>query len=140
MQCKQHINEFKLFFRGQGLKATLGRLEILDVFAHQAKPISIGELKSKIGGSTNLVTLYRNVETLAKIGILNRIRLQDKKDYYEFAYKTHHHHLVCSECGKVSDVEACNIPTINPKILKQSGFAQIKNHRLEFFGLCVSCA
>jgi Fur family ferric uptake transcriptional regulator len=139
MECKQHKTELKILLNNKKLKATPGRLGLLDIFIHQAKPISVAELKSKVGDKTDLVTLYRNAEILTKIGALKRIRLQDKKDYYEFAQKAHHHHLVCTNCGKVSDVKACAIKPINNKILKLSGFVKIESHSLEFFGVCKMC-
>ncbi len=140
MECNEHKTSFQNYFKTQGLKSTPARLMLLDIFAHLTKPISIQELKKKIGAKVDLVTLYRNAETLCKAGILNKIQLGESKDYYEFAKLAHHHHLVCTGCGKVSDVENCKVSPIHEQVLKKSGFAKITKHSLEFFGLCKQCA
>jgi Fur family ferric uptake transcriptional regulator len=139
MLCNQHKEVFPSLLRGQRLKATPIRLAILEVFAHQPKPISILDLKAKISGDCDVVTLYRNADVLCKLGLLNRIRLGDKKDYYEFAQKAHHHHLVCNFCGKVSDIQDCEIGEISKQDLKLAGFAEVSRHSLEFFGICKQC-
>lgn len=139
MICGQHNEQFKSALRKARLKATPGRLNILEIFAHQPKPLSIAALKFRMPGSADLVTLYRNAEILCALGFLNRVRLQDKKDYFEFAHKAHHHHLVCANCGKVSDVGDCKVRPISSQSLKSAGFAKINNHQLEFFGVCKQC-
>jgi Fur family transcriptional regulator, ferric uptake regulator len=140
MVCIEHKNEFKALLNKGKLKATPGRLGLLEIFAHNGKPISIQSLKSKIGRKTDLATLYRNAEIMTRLGLLSRVRLLDKKDYYELAEKNgHHHHLVCTGCGKVSDIGFCRVKPIDRKILKSSGFAFINNHSLEFFGQCKAC-
>ncbi len=139
MDCKEHKASFTNFLKAQKLKVTPSRMDLLDIFAHEQKPISIAGLKTKIQLSTDLATLYRNVEKLVELGLLQRIRLQDKKDYYEFTQKAHHHHLVCTECGKVSDISMCEIKTVSPVLLRIAGFARINNHQLEYFGVCSKC-
>jgi Fur family ferric uptake transcriptional regulator len=139
MVCGEHNELFKSVLRNARLKATPIRLGMLEVFAHQPKPISILSLRAKIPGSADIVTLYRNVETLCKLGLLNRVHLQAKKDYFEFAQKAHHHHLICTGCGKVKDVEDCKVQKISNQNLKNAGFAKINNHQLEFFGICKKC-
>ena len=139
MVCKQHENEFKTVLRSKDLKATPARLAMLEVFAHSQKPLCIKELEQQTSG-TDVVTLYRNVGDLAKKGVLNRIRLQDKKDYYEFGSNAHHHHLVCSSCGKVVDIQSCDVKPISQKLLERNGFGSFESHSLEFFGVCKKCS
>jgi len=139
MICNRHNQEFRIALRQARLKATPIRLGMLEAFAHQPKPVSIRDLTARLPQSADVVTLYRNAESLCKLGLLNRVRLWDKKEYFEFAHKAHHHHLVCTSCGKVSDVGDCKVQIIPNKVLKTAGFAKIKNHQLEFFGLCKQC-
>jgi Fe2+ or Zn2+ uptake regulation protein len=139
MVCKQHAKQFQTDLKSRGLKATPKRLGILDFFAHVKKPVSICELKSKISPKADLVTLYRNLEVFTKLGLLSRIWLGDKKEYFEFAKNKHHHHLVCTACGRVSDIESCIVGDIPKQSLAAASFANIKNHQLEFFGICKKC-
>ena len=139
MLCKEHQREFKGFLKAKKLKATPARLEFLEIFAHEKKPISIRQLKTKVQLKTDLVTLYRNAEIFTGLGLLNRINLGSQKDYFEFAKKNHHHHLICTRCGKVSDVSSCQVGVISNQTIKSAGFAHVSKHSLEFFGLCRQC-
>jgi Fur family transcriptional regulator, ferric uptake regulator len=139
MICKEHQAVFKKALRAGRLKATPKRLAMLEVFAHNSKPMSIAGLSKKISDQADIATLYRNVESMAKLNLLNRLRLGDKKDYYEYAQKLHHHHLVCLNCGKLSDVDICKAPQISGRTLSEAGFAKLNSHQLEFFGICKQC-
>jgi Fur family ferric uptake transcriptional regulator len=140
MNCVTHSKTIKQQLKGNKLKATPARLGLLDVFEHVKKPLSVTELAQKLGRlGVDKATLYRNVESLEALGLLKKIHLADRQEYYELAGRHHHHHLVCKICGKVSDVEGCKIISTNKNLLKKSGFAKITDHSLEFFGICNNC-
>jgi Fe2+ or Zn2+ uptake regulation protein len=139
MVCREHNEQFKIALKKARLKVTPARLGMLEVLAHKTMPVSILELREKLLKSANIVTLYRNAESLCSAGLLSKIHLQDKKDYYEFSKKEHHHHLVCIKCGKVSDVMNCKVQKISEQNLKIAGFEKINYHQLEFFGICQLC-
>ena len=137
--CIKHKGESAAQLKRGGLKTTAARLRLLDIFKHATKPLSVKEIAKLIKGSgVDLVTLYRNVEALEKLGVIKQIRWQNPESFYELSGR-HHHHLVCSNCGKIADVEGCKISLNTKQLLKQSGFAQINDHSLEFFGLCSKC-
>ncbi len=141
MNCQQHTAEIKNKLRQNKLKATPARLGLLDVFEHVKKPLSVGDLAQKLGRlGVDKATLYRNVESLEALGLLKKIRLSGRSEYYELASQTHHHHLICKNCGRVSDIEGCKVVANNKNLLKKSGFAEISGHSLEFFGICNNCA
>jgi len=54
--------------------------------------------------------------------------------------ESHHHHIVCEQCGALEDIENCNQVSLQKEILKHSkSFKVINSHSLEFFGICKNC-
>ena len=135
--CDQHTAESKQQLKTGGLKITTARLDLLDILKHAKKPLSIKDMARRLG-EVDLVTLYRNVECLQNLGIVKQINLKDRQAYYELAGGQHHHHIVCTNCGKLEDIQVQEI-NLNKAFLKNHGFAKVTDHSLEFFGLCQSC-
>jgi Fur family ferric uptake transcriptional regulator len=141
MKCVQHNQESRSLLKQGRLKSTPARLRLLDILKHAQKPLSVNELFAQLKGSKiDKVTLYRNVESLAQLGICRQIRLKDRQAYFELVEKQHHHHLVCAQCGKITDIANCGLGLIDKKLLKKLGFASVEEHSLEFFGICANCA
>jgi Fur family ferric uptake transcriptional regulator len=80
------------------------------------------------------------LESFKDSGLVRQIDFQHGIAYYELASLGRHHHAVCTDCKLVEDVAGVCSETLNKQALKKSGFAAIKTHSLEFFGLCKSCA
>ncbi len=140
-KCEKHSREFRQQLRHKGLKATKGRLGILNIFAREAKPLSIKQLQNRIGPSgPDTATLYRNAESLTAEGLLVKVNLGGKNSSYELAGRAHHHHLICKNCRKISDVTISIRPALNLQALKSAkDFAAVTGHSLEFFGFCKKC-
>ncbi len=139
--CKQHQSILQIALRGKKLKATPGRVAILDIFTHTQKPLSVKELKAKVGVvGPDTATLYRNAESLTVEGILTKVNLGGKNASYELASRKHHHHLICSSCGLVNDITILSRPGLNAQALAQAkDFFSVAAHSLEFFGICKKC-
>lgn len=133
--------EFASIFKEVGLKITPIRLAILNVFSSDCKPINAGDILDRLKKKDiNLVTIYRNLSSFEKAGILKRIDLHKDSTYYELACH-HHHHIVCTNCGTVESFSDCDVDKISENVLgKFSRFQVINQHSLEFFGLCKSCS
>lgn len=118
---------------------TEGRVDILVTLKSFHKPLTALQLHEKV--SCDKVTLYRALEDFAQKGIVKKITLQGRALYYEFAHEDHHHHhIVCTDCGSIEDIEACNETSLQSTVLARSqSFVSIASHSLEFFGLCKMC-
>lgn len=141
MNCKVHTEESTKQLKDQGLKVTGGRLGLLDIFKHAKKPLTVKDIAKqfKLLGKIDLVTLYRNIEQLATLGIIKKIRIADNEAHYELS-TSHHHHLICTNCGKIVDIKNCAVKNIiSQKNISALGFKKITDHSLEFFGLCKIC-
>ena len=131
----------EVLLKSIGSKVTPGRVKILEVLEQEPKPLTVEELKKKVGKEVDGVTLYRSLELLADAGIVERSDLRHGHAHYELVVdRPHHHHIVCTNCGYVEDIEVPH-PTVSAKeALKRSkGFTSVKDYSLEFYGLCKKC-
>lgn len=129
--------------RARGLRLTRTREAFVGIFSASRAPLSVPEILralGKIGVIVNKTTAYRELERLEKSGIVESVRLGDRKRYYELASRDHHHHLVCVGCERVEDIDMDEQELVSQerKAGRERGFA-ILRHSLEFFGLCRDC-
>lgn len=130
-------------FWSQKLKVTKQRRALVEVIFNEKQPITIGTLKEKL--NISLASIYRNLNTLIDAGIVHRINTNSAEGLYELiSDRKHHHHLICSECGDIEELEnkeKCPASKLTEYILDNSKkFSAINSHSLEFFGLCKKCA
>jgi Fur family ferric uptake transcriptional regulator len=83
-------------------------------------------------------TLFRSLELLTELGVVERVDLPTGEHAYVPCAPAHHHHVVCSRCGRATDVEDCGVAAAVDEISRRSGYL-IESHRLELFGLCRHC-
>lgn len=132
--------DLSVLVRRVSLRVTPKRIALLKALALAAAPMTVGALRAKVHG-VDLVTIYRNLQSLAAAGLLREVRFKDDVVRYEFAHDGHHHHIVCKKCGAIGELPECDVRSLEKKALDISGrFASIDEHALEFFGTCVSCA
>ncbi|MGD0751362.1 MAG: transcriptional repressor [Anaerolineales bacterium] len=83
-------------------------------------------------------TVFRAVETLVNMGLLNRIEFSDRSHTYRACGDEHHHHLTCRKCHRVVDVDVC-IPEDQLTKLGQRTDFKIEGHSLVLYGICADC-
>ena len=123
------------------------RILVLESLLEVGNPITIDELQSKLKGSVAKSTLYRVLNDLKKINILNEFTSPDNSTVVELILEdhSHHHHLFCSDCGEVIDIELSDefekmLSKEIESIQRKFNF-EINDHRVEMFGLCTEeCA
>jgi Fur family transcriptional regulator, ferric uptake regulator len=129
--------------RQRGFKVTPQRRtiirEIIDSKEHQT-PNAIYEKVRREHPSIGLVTIYRTLEMLAELGLICEMHAGGScRSYLMRRPAEHHHHLICSDCGKVVDFTDCGLEELEKRISKESHF-KINGHLLEFLGQCRKCA
>lgn len=134
--------DYASLLREAGLRATPGRLALLDVLHKETRPLAVHQIEKKMHGSVNQVTLYRALDALAASGIIARVNLEHDHAHFELvAGRSHHHHAVCSDCGAVEDIEVPHGTGLEKLAARAAtGFESISRYSLEFFGLCKRCA
>jgi Fur family transcriptional regulator, ferric uptake regulator len=140
MESKQ-INELIALLRKAGMKATRGHLAIISFIKKSKKPISSQDVIDGIGIKLDPATIYRCMSKLKDSGIIRQIDLRQNHAHFEFFDMEHHHHIICTGCGKIEDIEDCNLEATHKQILEQTKqFTKIRHHSLEFYGLCKKCS
>jgi Fe2+ or Zn2+ uptake regulation protein len=132
--------EFRSALKKSGLRVTPHRIALTHALATAHSPKTADELHARIKNA-DLVTIYRNLQNLVAANLIHEVRFKDGKVRYELARDDHHHHLVCTGCGTVDELEGCGATGLESKVLTQSqNFASVDEHSLEFFGTCKGCA
>lgn len=125
------------------LKVTPRRQEVMSCLGDEESYLSADEVWSRIKprlGSIGLPTVYRILDELAEAGVVTRIFLSDRKQYYFLcANQGHHHHFVCDSCRRVEDVAHCGLDGVSRDIAKRSG-GRVTSHILQINGICGSCS
>ena len=88
-----------------------------------------------------LATVYRTMILLDKLGLVHKLDFDDGFSRYELVRPNEahrHHHLICSSCGAVSEVEEDLLDSLEEQILKKNDFL-VKDHIVQFYGLCGKC-
>ena len=142
--------KFKEMLKEKGLKVTNQRLLVLQVLAEHGDEHmtaeDIFELVKEDYPEIGLATIYRTVQLLLDMQLVDRIMLDDGCVRYEIGdfldeqegHRLHHHHLICTECGSVSAFRDDLLEDLEAYIEKETGF-QVTDHELKFYGVCKKC-
>jgi Fur family ferric uptake transcriptional regulator len=128
--------------RRESHKITGPRAAILDILRHHPHPLTNKEIFAELpAGECDLATIYRAMQLLEKLGMVKRFDFGDGAARFELVeegYDGHHHHLICTQCASVVEIEECFPAEIEQRIASDNRF-QAVTHRLEFFGICPDC-
>jgi Fur family transcriptional regulator, ferric uptake regulator len=83
-------------------------------------------------------TVFRTLDALAEIGAIERLDLPSGDHAYVGCEPAHHHHIVCSRCGRSVEIDDAGLRPVVHEVGRQTGF-RVDEHRLELFGLCPAC-
>lgn len=97
----------------------------------------LGESRRRRLGVTR-ATIFRSLDVLADLGVVERLDLPTGEHAFVACEPAHHHHVVCSSCGRSTEVADHGIERIAAAIGRETGY-RIDTHRLELFGLCPAC-
>jgi Fur family transcriptional regulator, ferric uptake regulator len=83
-------------------------------------------------------TVFRTLEVLEELGVIERLDLPSGEHAYVGCEPAHHHHVVCSRCGRTNEIADAGLRSVVREVARQTGY-RIDEHRLELFGLCPAC-
>lgn len=128
----------------QRLKISGGRMTkkrelVLGAMLTFDRPATAEEIRERAElSASDLVTVYRNLETIENIGMLQRVLLENGTQLFELTEPNeHYHHLICRECYKAERLDLCLAKEILTEAQAQ-GYSQIA-HLMEVYGVCEKC-
>ena len=125
--------------KSTGLKATVPRLKVLEIFQKGRQRHMAAEDVFRIlleeRSDVGLATVYRVLTQFEQAGILTRSNFEGGKAVYELNEGQHHDHLVCLDCGKVEEFFDAQIEELQNAVAKAKGF-MIAEHALSLYAHC----
>ena len=129
-----------------GLRMTGPRTVVLGEIARQRSSFTATELLDAVNRCAPQVgraTVFRTLDLLVEHGMLRRVHTESGANWgHSYVLcglsDAHHHHLVCTVCGRVSDFEGCSVDGLIEGLKAQSAF-RVQGHHLELYGECESC-
>jgi Fur family ferric uptake transcriptional regulator len=125
--------------KNSGLKATVPRLKILDIFQRSKQTHMSAEDVFRLlileNFDIGLATVYRVLTQFEQAGLLSRSQFEGGKALYELNDGQHHDHLVCLDCGHVEEFFDTEIENRQHAIARQLGF-EIADHALSLYAIC----
>jgi Fur family ferric uptake transcriptional regulator len=122
-----------------GLKATLPRLKVLQIFREPGRRhLSAEDVYKTLlaeGSDIGLATVYRVLMQFVQAGLLERQRFEGDKAVFELNEGRHHDHLVCVRCGRVEEFVDAEIEHRQKQIAAGRGF-ELQEHALALYGVC----
>ena len=126
--------------KNSGLKATLPRIKILEIFqkAQQRHMTAEDVYKALLDerADLGLATVYRVLTQFEQAGLLSRNHFESGKAVFELNEGHHHDHLVCLTCGRVEEFYDPQIEERQRAIAEERGFA-LQEHSLALYASCV---
>lgn len=134
-----NIDELK----STGLKATLPRLKILEIFHKTTQRHMTAEDVFRVllidRSDIGLATVYRVLTQFEQAGILLRSNFESGKAVYELNEGRHHDHFICTACGKVEEFYDPEIERRQQAISQAKGWV-VQEHAMSLYGQCAECA
>ena len=140
---EQLLGDFKVLLKKNSLKFTIQREVILETLYNSDEhltPESLHHLlqdkfpELKIG----IATVYRTLSLLEDSNMVTSLSFGAQGKKYELGAKDHHDHLICTECGTITEFVDEEIEDRQHKIADELGFA-MKDHSMQIYGICKDC-
>lgn len=135
--------EFKELLRKNGMKSTRQREVVIETlfnsnrhFTPEELYLHIKELHPKL--NVGIATVYRTLNLLEDSNIISSISFGVQGKKYEMNSKSHHDHMICSECNKIIEFISDEIEKIQQDIASKNGF-KITGHIMQLHGICKEC-
>lgn len=135
-----NIKEFETTLIKNKKYVTSQRVALFKLLSRASSPLSIIEIANLLENKLDESTIYRNIETLLKLGIVKTVSLKGK-DKYELSdtFSPHHHHLVCLNCKKIIHIEFPDKVENSIINAAQKHNFKVEEHSLELSGYCENC-
>ena len=136
------LHEFTAYLRNEGFSVTAQRKAVLTEIAAMGTHFNVEQLAQhlrKTRPPVSRATVYRTVHHLEQAGVIRKIDFDEPHAHYESTIgEPHHEHLICSSCGRVTEVADRALEKRIETIAARHGFS-LEKHTVQLFGLCNRC-
>jgi Fur family ferric uptake transcriptional regulator len=137
------LSDFKQLLRDNGLKFTIQREVILEMLYSSDEHLTPESLHHLIQEkhpdlNTGIATVYRTLSLLEDSDMVTSLSFGAQGKKYELGAKDHHDHIICTQCGEISEFVDDEIEIRQKKIAEELGFL-IQEHSMQIYGICQSC-
>ena len=137
------IDELKKIVKQKGLKYTEQREIVLSILLHAQEHLTAEEVYNEIkkehtDSNIGIATVYRALSFLEEVDLITSIAFGTDGKKYESNAKSHHDHLICTNCGKIIEFIDDEIEKRQDKIAKKNKF-KITSHSMQLYGTCETC-
>lgn len=140
--------QFKSLLKQHGLKVTTQRVAILEVLSSRpGKHLTAEEIYDYVKKKypdIGIATVYRTIQMLSELSLIDKLNLDDGFVRYEISKKDkeeachHHHHLICLDCGNIYAFQDDLLETLENRIRDTMGF-EVVDHEVKLYGHCKKC-
>jgi Fur family ferric uptake transcriptional regulator len=124
-----------------GERVTRQRLLVANALAVAGRQLTAEQLYRSLRRQVpgiGRATVFRTLETLVDAGVARRLELDGHVYAYVACLPEHHHHLACTRCGRVEEIDEAYVTPIAQRLAADLGF-EIDDARLDFYGRCATC-
>ena len=124
-----------------GYKLTSQRrlvIQVITSFQGYFTPAAIYKKVHQDHPSIGFTTIYRTLDMLTRLNLICELHAGGSCQSYTTSSPEHHHHLICSNCRRVTDFTGYDLGELQARLSKGTGF-KIDSHLLEFTGVCQTC-
>ena len=111
---------------------------MLEALRRAHGPVSAKDLHVRLDRGVGLATVYRALQGLVDSGRVDVFRRESGDALFRLCNPVHHHHLVCQRCGRVVEIDTCEVELWASQVAHRHGYT-ITGHQAEVFGVCAAC-
>ena len=129
-------------FEASGVRVTGPRRAVAELVAERSGHFTAADLVAEARARRTPIgraTIFRSLELLSSLGVVERLDLPNGEHAYVGCEPAHHHHVICSSCGRSSEFDDAELSAVVEAVARRTGY-RIDSHRLELFGTCAACA
>ncbi len=141
MKNSPDVDQWLSALKDSGYRLTRPRRAIVELMAATTRalgPIEVYDLGREEYPRLGLVTVYRTLEKLNELGLVQRVHLPDGCHRYLRASQGHQHLLMCTRCGEVRFFSGDDLDTLTGRVSRETRF-EVTDHWLQLFGVCSQC-
>ena len=135
------VNDLVTKLRGRGFRLTPQRLAVLQTLVSDPSHPSVDSMFRELAPRypmMSLATVYKTIEVLKEMGEVLELGFANRPSRYDANIPSPHAHMICTECGRIEDVDVADVAPIAANVANRTGYQSVLP-RLDFYGRCPEC-